>query len=293
VLVYGDQPGAEYDEPFDCVSFENTAVLVGRRGTDDERTLLGADARFSTTIVCADQGGFEVRQRPLREAGPLAEHPVAPVSVGWLAGKKPTAYETAVLACVVRPSGGAHHTVRLECYFADAPCGVQPAITVTCRAEGAWGFVYGEINLTSYQKRARKLDLEKKIGMVGFRLLASMCPAKSRDVRLGRGRTAASSHDVGPREMTVSASRMCLLLAICACSPRVEYIAPGAQSRSSALLDAFTRRIFGDTELRLSTAPSQRSLWIKDGMVNLDRLRGNDDCTGLLRRTGIIGPTRR
>ena len=295
VLLCGEQPEARYREQFDLIPHGDRAVLLGRHGSDDNRTIMFADVLFRTTVVVEDRPGPELPQRRIKfyKCDVLGASTALSQHNKWVGDPSSNVGDSKVMSVIVQAPATAEKVVDLEWFFSLDPRGAQPAITAMCSAASCLEYVWSrdEVNHNFRRANLRLQSLRailEKLSLPGSGAVDSWRAWRRDSSGNGDGQ---HDPDLGPRECTLSASSLCLLLAHQADSAYKERWQPGIGARSSKLLSAITTRIFHPLTLRIVAAPSQCILQIDHGSVDLRELGRSEAGAMLCSRTGVPKPS--
>jgi hypothetical protein len=255
-----------------------------------------ADEVFRTTVVLEGRCGCDLPQRRIknRESGRLSDSMAPSHHDKWIGDPSGSVVGSRVMQLTVSAPADAAEDVNLEWFFSKDPCGAQPAITAWCSIYGCLEHVWSSVGIKHNFRRIASCvikslrGIQGNLGLPGSGVIQSW---RTRKRALGRNSEGRPRHDLGPRELTLSASSLCLMLAGQADNLRKERYQPGIGARSSKLLGAITTRIFHSWTLRIVAAPSQCILQIDHGSVDPRELGSSETGARLCRRTGVPKPS--
>jgi hypothetical protein len=287
-VVLSGGPNAKTDEQFDATSYEGRALLVGRLGTDDARTLVFADDFFKYSVVSEVRPDFEDPQRRIKSRvqsegyhSALSKHNV------WVGDDSPGPYEAKVLPCIVGAPGDASAKVHLAWFFTSTSCGVEPAISMWCGVPRVLAYLFGRVD-----PRRRKMNSKAFIHALQGSLESFNLPAHgfmpSKEGRESQRRRAGDNMawDLGPSEACTSASSLALVLAHMRWSGHWKFEDPGTPNRCQLLSRALFDKLFQPLVLRIWAAESPWPLHVDHGTVNLVELRKSPAGRSICARTG-------
>ena len=269
LLVISGGLHAKEGELFDLVDHDGHAVLLGRHGTDETRTIWGVDDLFQYKVGWESREGYQEQQMRLiagkaRQTDRAATYSMHKV---WVGDVFSAPHDPKVLQISNDKTG--HQSALLEWFFTRLPLGNRPAITAWCGWQRVVAFVHGCADgAHDYDRTSKCLTMmHRELLDLGLEVDSLMWPKRGRAWRRGRGE---ADSDLGPNDACSSASSLCVLLVNLSRNKRHYAAYPGMQERCMDLMSALLGKFFGSGIWCFELHGCQ--LQIVRGLVNIQQL---------------------